>query len=96
MPSSSHPSPRRRLRPGPRLLAAWLSASCLIAMAAGDAPSTYIPAPEVRSDMAQVVFFRRAGPPEAGPAHVYIDGAFHTALQPRDFVRLCLPAAAQG
>jgi OOP family OmpA-OmpF porin len=60
-------------------------------MAAGDAPSTYIPAPEVRSDMAQVVFFRRAGPPEAGPAHVYIDGAFHTALQPRDFVRLCLP-----
>jgi len=96
MPSSSHPSPRRRLRPGPRLLAACLSASCLIASAAGEAPPPYSPVPEVSGDMAQVVFFRRAGPPEAGPAHVYIDGAFHTALQPRDFVRLCLPAAAQG
>jgi OOP family OmpA-OmpF porin len=57
----------------------------------------YRAVPGVASDQAQVIFFRgqpataAAVPGEA--AHVYINGEFHTALQPHTFTRFCV---AQG
>jgi OOP family OmpA-OmpF porin len=52
----------------------------------------YRAAPGVAPDQAQVVFYRNAlgAAADGEAAHVYINGEFHTALQPHSFTRFCV------
>ncbi|MDM0037069.1 OmpA family protein [Variovorax sp. J22P271] len=62
--------------------------------AAAQGPA-YRPVPGVADDQAQIVYFRSApaaaGAVDGEAAHVYVDGEFHTALQPHSFTRFCVP-----
>ena len=62
--------------------------------AAAQGPA-YRPVPGVAADQAQIVYFRNApaaaGAVDGEAAHVYVNGEFHTALQPQTFTRFCVP-----
>jgi OmpA-OmpF porin, OOP family len=53
----------------------------------------YQPVPPAAANQAQVVYFRpaaEAGSTASGAAHIYLNGQFHTALQPGSFTRFCV------
>ncbi len=87
---------RALVRPSPSTA---LSALCLlVAPSALAQPASqsanYSPVAPVVSEQAQVVFFRKPVNSAAAavePAHVYINGVFHTALKPDMFTRFCVP-----
>lgn len=53
----------------------------------------YKPLPPVVKELTQVVYYRaNSGVMTAGPAHVYVDGRYHTSLLPGGFTSFCLRA----
>jgi OOP family OmpA-OmpF porin len=57
--------------------------------------STYVPAPPIGEDQAQVVYYRNEdGVQRKSAAHVYIDREFHTGLLPGGFTTFCLSPGA--
>ncbi|MGJ7511719.1 OmpA family protein [Variovorax sp. GT1P44] len=91
----------QRTRVGQGVAAAALSVLCLLSAPSAFAQrasqpqgAAYSPVPPVVSQQAQVVFFRKPASGAAvatDPAHVYINGVFHTALKSDMFTRFCVP-----
>jgi OOP family OmpA-OmpF porin len=91
----------QRSRVGQGIAAAALSVLCLLSAPSAFAQrasqpqgAVYSPVPPVVSQQAQVVFFRKPASTAAvatDPAHVYINGVFHSALNSDMFTRFCVP-----
>lgn len=107
MQSSTFLSSGHRSRIGQGIAAAALSVLCLLSAPSAFAQGTsqtrqgvvYSPVPPVAAQQAQVVFFRKAASNSTArvePAHIYIDGVFHTALKPDMFTRFCMPTGSHS
>ncbi|MDM0106156.1 OmpA family protein [Variovorax sp. J22R24] len=87
---------RRRSHAGRTFLASALPVLCLMVAPcafAQNSPKFYSAVPPVSAQQAQVVFFRKpvdSVPVDGEAAHVYVNGAFHTALQPHSYTRFCV------